>query len=232
MTATSTASGPRAPVIRIRQAIELLEHRLQIHAPNKGRYRFQWTDGKSVPDYFQIAEKAPAGNTFQNGQNWKTFRGPTWKQMEIMESTSQTIDELTQRISDFIFLGKDTTRVATVQSPQADIADIERIVMERVQAVLANERALQRIEAGKQPEKAVQEAPPVPQGIRQPHVRRDFKTGREAEIRVVKERCKLLGIPEERIEYNGTGTIKRVWLRKFNERWEAAQNKPESGKTE
>lgn len=83
---------------------------------------------------FGFAEKA--GTVFPDGKKWKDHGGITFKQLEIIESTSQSDEELMERIRKLILDKIDTTRSAQ-DAPKLSMSDIEAIASKRVEELLA-----------------------------------------------------------------------------------------------
>jgi len=224
MAASNTVESPWDA--RIRPAMDLVQHKLTAMSPNRKRFVFQWTDGKSE-EFFQIAEKADPGVKFgdpQHGKNWKTYHGPTRLQLETIERTSRTVAEIADRVIDFTLYGKDTTRMVNESqlAPQVSRADIEKMVAERVQQILADQRlASALVEQKATPQEVAAFDPPkLPAGLRKPKPRQNLKAAREAEIAVTKERCKLMGVDESTIQIRWDGSISKTWLKGFNAAWE------------
>lgn len=217
---------------RIAPAIDMIVHRLDQMSPHRKKYAFQWTDGRGT-DYFQLAEKAGPGEVWADGQKWRTMRGPSKRQIEIIEQTSHTVAEIADRIMAFLFEGKDTTAgIAGASEGKAAFTkeDLDKAVTERVQAILSDPRVVNAfLKAQKKPDPEAAELPepkPVPKGIQKKPPRKSLKADVEQEIAVTKQRCAVMGIPEAQILYRHDGAIDRRWLTAFNRAFEARSATP------
>lgn len=220
-----TAGKP--PVNMIGKAIEVLLHRLGKAGDKRHQYRLQAVEN-GCNDLFQIAEKAEAGRVWEDGQKWKTWRGPTAVQMRIMEQTSQSLDEFVGRIYRFIFEGEDTTRPVVQQGQVSpyDTEAINKLVEAKVAAILSDPTLARQLKTGTMaPNEVVHAAnkrdltEPTTQGLQQRRKRNSLASKKAHEFRVVKERCTLLGIPHEQIQRNGEGWVSKIWLRRLDVRW-------------
>lgn len=230
MASSNTASDPW--VTRIQPAIDLLVHKLNELSPSQKKYVFQWTDGRGL-EFFSIAEKAPPGEKWPSGSKWKTHRGPTRRQLEIIEQTSHSVPEITNRIMDLVLQGIDSTRMVSENQPGTGASmskvDIEKLVAERLQQVLSDPRVVQALVAKQQtpetvaakPQEALKE---LPSGVRERKPRRNLKAARDAEIAVVKERMSLMGLRPDDLKLRWDGSISRKWLADFEVAWTAHVN--------
>lgn len=222
---TSTANS------RIGLAVERLMGRLKARSPHREKFVFQHVSNRRIHDAFQIAEKLDPGVKNPDGSNWKTYRGPTQKQLQVMEATSNTVDELVDRLEAFILKGVDTTRPVAQQGVSAfDEEAINRLVTARVAALLSDAQAMRKIKGADADETVVKQVveardfDKLPKGIQRPKSNAQHalsvKGMQKRELKVVKERCDILGIPHDKIHFNGDGSVNRIWLRGFEAKWE------------
>lgn len=181
------------------------------------RFRHNDDPGNRNGWVFAIAEKAPPGQQWQDGSKWKIHGGLTRKQAEILEATSQSDDELVQRMIDLIIHKKDTTIAHAVagQSPQLTPEQIQGMILE--QATLL---AKQMVENAK-----------IQQGLVKPklgpHRPRHQIVQKKAErIALWRERAALVPAMGEIRLRPRDGNIHGLWLRKAERLWETyvAQN--------
>lgn len=213
---------------RIGEAVETLVARLNQSVPGgmrRKKYLFQQTH--TPTERFQIAEKADPGMQFPDGSNWLTHHGPSARQLQIMEQTSATMDELIQRIRQFIFDRVDTTRTAAQSSPTLNQDLVNQLVAAKVEEILSNRDKMAAIKTNAKTieEVAAQEVeklpPAVPQGHKNHIYRKAVENRRknEQEFKIVQQRCDVMGIPHSKIERKGGGKVSKVWLRRFNVLW-------------
>jgi len=215
---------------RIGAAVERLLSRLKARSPHREKFLFQHVADRRVPDAFQIAEKCESGES-KDGSNWITHRGPSQKQLQVMESTSSTLDEFVTRLENFVFHGVDTTR--QVGGPQASVFDeesINKLVTARLQALLSDPETMRKVRQQGATEQTVAQVvesrdfDKLPKGIRKPKSNEQHRLSVRAmakrEEKLVKERCDILGVPHDKIQYNGDGSINRIWMRSFEAKWE------------
>lgn len=94
---------------------------------------------------FGFAQKAEG--FFPDGKKWRDHGGISFKQLEIIEASSQSDEELMDRIKKLILDKIDTTRSATQDAPKITMSDIEAIANKRVEELLAQK--LEAILAGR-----------------------------------------------------------------------------------
>lgn len=213
---------------KIGKAVEHLMSRLKGRSRGKSKYLFQTVADPNNKEYFQIAERADNGGQWPDGTNWKTHHGPTKKQLEILEATSQSMDELVDRIEKFVMEGVDTTRQVAPQtavSPYNDDA-INKLVAAKVEALLADRLGVAAIARGKQTvaeaveNKDFEALPkPVKYGDKRTKQYGEGKKISARQMQEVKDRCDILGIPHDKIHRNGSGKINAIWLKQFEVKW-------------
>lgn len=180
----------------LERAVTALFHQLN-QGKDSGEYYFNTMPG--TPYAFSIMRKMPAGSA---GPRYVNYKGITHKQCAIIESTSQSVAEMTERIRAFIIDGKDTTRGQENPLPASvDAAMIERIVNERLNKILA--------ERGPQPQN---------QGLVD-KTRKPRKAANAESLAIWQKRAELLGIPAPPTKKDGS--IDGRWVLKVRPRWEA-----------
>lgn len=81
-----------------------------------------------------VSETAPPGQRLPSGKKHEERGSITINQLRVIASTSATDEEGVQRIYDLVMHGKDTTKQH--ERPMVSVDEIDRIVKERVQALL------------------------------------------------------------------------------------------------
>lgn len=212
---------------RIGQAVEFFFGRLAGRYPGRPHaFRYQNPSERGVHGpRFEIAEKSPPGEQWPSGSNWKTWRGPTNQQLQAIEASSTTIEDMAHRIERLVFYNEDTTRgIPTAEhaiTKGMTAADLDRMVADRVASILRDHGLVDRMAAGKMsPETAVAKATEIPQGLvkKKPRVAR--KEAQQTELAQVKEKCKILQIPEENIPITRHGFVDKRWLKELHGHWD------------
>jgi len=213
-------------------AITILFNELNHGNVDNAKYRVQH-DPTRKDIAFSIAEKAPAGTRFPDGQNWKRWMGPSWRQCEQIAATSHTVEEIVHRWRQLIFDGIDTTRMLQPQAPVGVSADeFNQKVDERVQAILKDHLKKLMTARNDQEFGAIARTPiePPAKGL-QVRKKNDNQNGKKR-LELWAERAKLLGIDGPTLTRVGN-KIHKGWLNAATRLWDAyAQTHPEAPATE
>lgn len=210
------------------KAIEVLFRELNIGMVENARYRVQQDPLR--PDLaFSIAEKAPPGVRFSDGQNWKRWIGPTWRQCEQIALSSNSIDEIVHRWRKLVFEGIDTTRTMNQDGKPVGVSELEfnQKVDERVQAILKDHLAKLMAVRNDREFSAVANTPvETPKGL-QTRRKSDNQNGQKR-VDMWTERAQILGLSAPPI--NSNGQIHGLWLGRARVKWEAhiQKQKPET----
>lgn len=194
-----------------------------------------------VPDQphigFLLQEKAPPGQKWENGERFRKVGAITFRQAEIIATTSHHEQEMYQRIEQLLLHDNDTTRY---DKPQGTAAEGARYTDEDVKKIVT--RAL--IEAQKQREGTLPERPAeevaedamgpaqpaddAPTGIRAKKRKssKEYAADREKTYELWKERAKMMGWPEDPPRNRRTKHVDGHWLRRAKRAW-AARSNPE-----
>lgn len=205
------------------KAVEALMHRL---GKTGRRYRLQTLEVGKVPDLFQIAEKAPPGEVWkESGTNWRTFRGPSAKQMRMLEGSSRNLQEMVDRLEGFVLRGEDTVTPVVQQgqiSPYNEDA-ITKLVAAKVAEILADRQKMSDIVKGEVSlEEAASTGPmtKIPKmGLQPKRARMMQDTARERSLATIKERLDILGIPHDQVRFNGSGKLNKLWSKQLDVMW-------------
>jgi hypothetical protein len=209
------------------RAIEVLFRELNQGNADNPKYRLQH-DPERRDLAFSIAEKAPPGVRFADGQNWKRWIGPSWRQCEQIAISSNSLEEIVHRWKKLVFEGIDTTRTMSQDGKPVGVSEVEfnQKVDERVQAILKEHLSKLMVTRNDQEIRAVAHAPtetPL-QGI-QKKPPRSNANGKNR-INLWTERAKILGIDGPTIT-SVTHQIHKSWLEAANRLWDAhVQAKP------
>jgi len=161
---------------------------------------------------FSISEKAPPGQRFETGQNYKTWRGPTWQQCEQIAATSQSESEIIDRWRKLIFEGIDTTRIAPriteLQLEQKQEERMKELVQKGIQELI-EKQGLQHLLKPIEP----------PQGI-QKKIGKAKPKNSLAKLELWAERAKIMGLHPPTLTLIGNAIDKR-WLKHAERRWDA-----------
>jgi hypothetical protein len=190
---------------------------------------------------FGVVEKMPPGQIAPGGGKFKLWGKITFKQLEMIEATSQLDDELEMRIRKFVFEGIDTTRIAEPKSFSAE--QVEEMVRKQVNLILTKQQEL--MEAARIDEIAkkaardsmIEEVKRVPakSGI-QAKKRIGLKAAQAknlADLDMWKQRAEILGLGAP-ILCEGGRKVDGRWARHAQKQWEAhlAANPAETVATE
>jgi hypothetical protein len=190
---------------------------------------------------FGVVEKMPPGQIAPGGGKFKLWGKITFKQLEMIEATSQLDDELEMRIRKFVFEGIDTTRIAEPKSFSAE--QVEEMVRKQVNLILTKQQEL--MEAARIEEIAkkaardsmIEEVKRVParSGI-QAKKRIGLKAAQAknlADLDMWKQRAEILGLGAP-ILCEGGRKVDGRWARHAQKQWEAhlAANPAETVATE
>lgn len=190
---------------------------------------------------FGVVEKMPPGQIAPGGGKFKLWGKITFKQLEMIEATSQLDDELEMRIRKFVFEGIDTTRIAEPKSFSAE--QVEEMVRKQVNLILTKQQEL--MEAARIDEIAkkaardsmIEEVKRVParSGI-QAKKRIGLKAAQAknlADLDMWKQRAEILGLGAPILCEDGRKVDGR-WARHAQKQWEAhlAANPAETVATE
>lgn len=170
-------------------------------------HRFRHCEVPDRKDWvFAIAEKAPPGQRWEDGSKWKLYKGLTRKQGEIIEATSNSDEEIVDRIIRLVLKGEDTTKAHQLSGSSGMTPDEVRNLILSEAKILAT----QMVESAKH-RVGLQQKTKKPAGT-------DAATN-AALIVQWKERATILGInpPELRKD----GAINGIWLRRAETLWEA-----------
>jgi len=211
------------------QSITILFQELNQGNADNPKYRVQH-DPERKDIAFSIAEKAPAGTRFPDGQNWKRWMGPSWRQCEQIAATSHTVAEIVHRWKQLIFEGIDTTRMLQPQAPVGvSEGEFNQKVDERVQAILKEHLAKLQAVRNDQELGAVARAPveEPAKGLQVRKAKNDNQNGRKR-LELWAERAKLLGIDGPTLTRVGN-KIHKGWLNAATRLWDAyMQTHPEA----
>ena len=190
---------------------------------------------------FGVVEKMPPGQIAPGGGKFKLWGKITFKQLEMIEATSQLDDELEMRIRKFVFEGIDTTRIAEPKSFSAE--QVEEMVRKQVNLILTKQQEL--MEAARIDEIAkkaardsmIEEVKRVParSGI-QAKKRIGLKAAQAknlADLDMWKQRAEILGLGKP-VLCEGDRKVDGRWARHAQKQWEAhlAANPAETVATE
>lgn len=183
------------------------------------RFRYQECPGNKKGHVFEVVEKAPTGQAWPEGK-WRNHGGLTRRQAEILEATSQTDEELVERIVLLVIHKKDTTSVAQPEVQQALSPDeIRAMIVEE-----AKKLAHQMVESAKHE---------VGQGVQHKPRKspKEYGAAIDKELQLWTDRAALVG-GEPPVIRKRDRRIDGRWLRRFTPKWEAyvASQTPE-GKT-
>lgn len=190
---------------------------------------------------FGVVEKMPPGQVAPDGGKFKLWGKITFKQLEMIEATSQLDDELEMRIRKFVFEGIDTTRIAEPRTFSAE--QVEEMVRKQVNLILTKQQEL--MEAARIEEIAkkaardsmIEEVKRVParSGI-QAKKRIGLKAAQAknlADMEMWKQRAEILGLGKP-VLCEGDRKVDGRWARHAQKQWEAhlAANPAEAVATE
>lgn len=197
-----------------------------------------------------IAEKAPPGQRFKNGQKMRFIGGPTPRQFRLIANTSRSNEEAADRLIQLVVHKNDTT-VNLSQSNQLDVAkmaemvraEVAKLLRQGVHEMAANKERLEEVaaqaadrvltgDAGKtdQPEETPKFAKPA-----KPRTPRDHsptpkkKLGPkaagaliDAENAAHRQRAEMLGIDISDIPLQyGSRRYAKKWVAKLDKMWTA-----------
>lgn len=186
---------------------------------------------------FGVTEKMPPGQVAPDGGKFRLWGKLTYKQLEMIEATSQMDDELEMRIRKFVFEGVDTTRIAEPRTFTAE--QVEDMVRRKMDELLASH--MQKIEQSRLDEiaksaardLAIDEVKRVPKksGI-QAKKRIGLKQAQAsnaADIEMWKQRAQILGLGDP-VLCEGDRKVDGRWARHAEKAWKAhlATNPSES----
>lgn len=192
---------------------------------------------------FGIAEKAKPGERHADGSKIKDHGWITRKQCQIIEATSQSEEEIKERIKLLIIHKKDTTRQAEKQ-PALELSQVEQMVRDAVEKALsavapampesqreteahwiARQAAIASSIGNAEPELEPVRAKPKLSGIQMKKRLNKEQYGAilDREIEKWTNRAKILGIGEPIFKKDGRNIDKR-WIAQAEKRWQEHLN--------
>lgn len=189
------------------------------------RFRHQEMPQNRMGWIFGVVEKAPPGTRWKDGSNWKLHGGITRREGEILERTSESDEELVQRMIDLVIHKKNTAVAEAVAgaAPSLTPEQVQSMILEA-----ATKLAKQMVEQAKAEAKGEVKVGLQHKPRKGYHQQREDKAKR---IALWTERARLCGIgaPELRPR---DGNLNGFWLRRAKKAWEAySQKQPEAAPT-
>lgn len=190
---------------RINAAVDALFHRLPSTAPGL----WYMTKHPSEPRIaFSVMHKQP-------GVGRKNYRGIPYHALRVIEQTSESLQEMTDRIYAYIVEERDTTQTSPIGAgTTVTAADVDKMVEARVQ------EALKKLLA--------QHAPAEKQGLQKGRYLKDEKklSAMKAEVELWVNRAEQCGMPMPVYAKNGRDLDGR-WLRQAKRLWEQFKATPD-----